>query len=303
MFSDNIKNLCKNLSNINEKMDIICEGGAFLGFYQNGSLQLLKEMEKEKIIQVDRISGVSVGAINAFLYLTDNLSLMDDYFSKIKHELIEEQQIQCLPTILEDTIKQISDEVFESLQNHLFITYYNFDDYKQIVKSTYETRDELLETIYRSCFIPGFMKTCNLVERNDKINFIDGITPHIFQDFRNKKILFLSIAHLDWAKHIIFMRNEHRITARIMSGILDAYDFFHTGKRTKICSYVNNWNLIDYISLHGKEYFGFYIVLLFSLLREIVKKIYPSVSNFSIFKHLEYAFLKMLNAILIYTVQ
>jgi hypothetical protein len=303
MFTENIKNLCKNIKPIDTPMDIICEGGAFLGFYQNGCLQLVKEMEKQNLITIDRISGVSIGAINGFLYFIDKLEKLDEYFISIKDELIEEHQLKSLTPILEEIVMNIDDTTFDSIQGKLWLTYYDTETCKQIVTSTYDTREKLLETLCRSCFIPSFMSSSPLVERNSQISYIDGITPHIFQDFRNKNVLFLSIAQMDWAKHIIFMKNENRITARIMYGILDAYDFFHSCKNTKICSYVNNWNILNYVFLYGKEYFGFYLVLLFMLSREMMKRFYPFVKDFGIVQHFEYIVMKLLTTILIYCVQ
>ena len=54
-----------------EKVDIILEGGLFNGSYQLGFLNYIKQMEKNKLIKIKRLSGCSIGSFMAFLYFTD----------------------------------------------------------------------------------------------------------------------------------------------------------------------------------------------------------------------------------------
>ena len=45
-------------------IDLVLDGGAFNGFYQLGSLKLIKQLEKKGYLKVNKISGVSVGSIS-----------------------------------------------------------------------------------------------------------------------------------------------------------------------------------------------------------------------------------------------
>ena len=52
-------------------IDLVLEAGAANGSYQIGCLLYLKELENQKKVKIDRISGSSIGAISGFYYFTD----------------------------------------------------------------------------------------------------------------------------------------------------------------------------------------------------------------------------------------
>ncbi len=55
---------------IPNEIDLVLDGGAFNGAYLLGALYYLKEMEKKQLLSINRISGCSVGACGAILYLS-----------------------------------------------------------------------------------------------------------------------------------------------------------------------------------------------------------------------------------------
>ena len=301
MFSENIKNLLENITKPDEpeSMTLVCEGGAFLGAYQNGALQVVREMERQEYVKVNRISGVSVGALNAFMYSIDRLDILSDTINIIKEDIREHYQITKIKEILFDIINTIDDDVFDSLQNKLYITYYSLDTCKQVVCSSFQTREKLVDVLLSSCNIPLLMKDIS----NSEIKTFDGITPFIFPQTPNEKCLFLSLTHMDWMKYALFSRGEETFTARIMHGILDAYEFFHKKKATKICSFVNSWSLRDYITFYGKEYIGFWFIYMIMVGLRIIEILDPYIKDTAFTKHTGHILLKIYSSILSYIVQ
>ena len=70
-----IKNLTKNFPERKKplELDLVIEGGAYNGYYGLGSLLLLKELEKQNYVIINRISGSSVGALFGTAFFFDKL--------------------------------------------------------------------------------------------------------------------------------------------------------------------------------------------------------------------------------------
>ena len=75
MDNQHIKNLVVNLPKEENlgSIDLVLESGAANGSYQIGCLLYLKELENQKKVKIDRISGSSIGAISGFYYFTNML--------------------------------------------------------------------------------------------------------------------------------------------------------------------------------------------------------------------------------------
>ena len=70
-----------NREKIPKNIDLILDGGAFNGGYQLGIIIYLKELENMKILNIDKISGCSVGAIMGAMYVSNCLD-KSIFFSK-----------------------------------------------------------------------------------------------------------------------------------------------------------------------------------------------------------------------------
>ena len=86
MVKDLIENLPNNSSNPTkkcEKIDLILEGGAFNGSYMLGILYFLKNMEQKKEFKIERISGVSIGAMLGLIYQLDCLDFSISFYKSV----------------------------------------------------------------------------------------------------------------------------------------------------------------------------------------------------------------------------
>ena len=248
-----IKAVSKNV-NIErcQKIDLVIGGGAFNGTYGYGNCMFLKELEKNGKIEVNRISGCSVGSLLALAYLTDNFILAKKgYFDKIRSCLKTNGNMSVLKeTVIRDFIDNIfeTDEKMRNIVNgKLYISYSDISECKQVVISEFSDKNHLIDTILRSSFIPL------LVDGNIKTEekFVDGIFPYIFKDSINR-ILYIELVRLNVQDLIKCMvtKKEKNIHYRIIQGVADASRFFTEGYADHL-SWYDNWSFLKVLQMNA----------------------------------------------------
>jgi hypothetical protein len=246
MIQTYVKKLIENLpDDITKKnkpliLDLVLEGGAFNGNYLVGALYFLKEMEKRGFVRVDRISGCSVGSFVGLLYFLDELDCMVEINSIVLQDFKNNflfNKIKCLLNSIKDNFPK---DICNKINGRLFISYNNIHN-KKIIKSKYKNIDDIIETILKSSFIP-FCIDGKLTYKN---KYVDGLNPYIFKSCQNKKILYLNLFSYDKIGNVLNMKNEKNIFNRLLYGLLDIHNFFIKQTKTSMCSYVDEWNIID----------------------------------------------------------
>jgi hypothetical protein len=237
-----IDNLSENKFNTKHplKIDLVLSGGAFNGGYLIGALFYLKEMEKRNFIQINRISGCSVGAIAGLYYLYDDLNNIIKIYRRIISQFKKKQNLSVIKNIKNIVGEKICSE-YQKANNKLFIGYNNVNTCEKKVKSNYKNADDLCDTLIKSSFIPF------LIDENVcyKRKYIDGCNPFIFEYQPNVKILFLDVLTSEKINTSINIKNEKNIFSRALSGMMEIHYFFVNNKRTEMCSYVNNWSVLN----------------------------------------------------------
>lgn len=138
----------------------------------------------------------------------------------------------------------------------------------------------------------------NCREKNEKIErnnsneqfFIDGGQPFIFHNREKSlynKILYIHINGISIFKNMFSTKNEKNPYGRILYGIIDCYEFFKTKKKTKFCSFVNEWNSIDFLFLRIKQLFLLIIVYCINYLKKSYSIFEPYLKNNDLFKVLK----------------
>jgi hypothetical protein len=238
-----IKNLINNLPHVEKTEDInlVLDGGIFNGSYLIGALHFLKEMELKKYIKIHKISSCSISSVCALLYKMDALDIFPELYNIILKQFKETRRLSAFEKCLGKIRARIDNptELLSKLNGSVFITYHNIANGKKIVKSKYKTIDDLLETLYRSCFVP-FVVNGNMV-RNNK--FFDGINPYILPVEPNRKNLYLDLFGSDKINYLLSVKNEKTNFHRILAGLLDIHLFYIKQNSTQMCSYINNWSL------------------------------------------------------------
>jgi hypothetical protein len=274
------ENLPKELKNTKKPIviDLVLEGGAFNGAYLVGALYFLKKMEKDKIIEVQRISGSSIGSFMGFLYFMDSLDIVYELYDVLLKELKETYFLNVIQ-IIKNIKDKVPDNFCDKVNNKLFISYTNLKKKKKIVISKYKNNDKLLDSIIKSCFIPFAING----EIYYKKKYIDGILPYIFPLRHNRRVLYIDINNNN-RKSIINIKNEKTNFHRIMGGILDIHTFFIKNHRTNMCSYVNEWGICDVIYNILKKITEKIIVYIIGLLLYFNKFMTPEFKKCVLFK-------------------
>lgn len=273
-FIDNLPNSLKSIEKP-LRLDLILDGGAFNGSYQIGCLYFLKEMEKRKYIIIERISGCSIGSIIAFLYFIDYLELFQNLYTDFYHCFERNYNLNKLKDIKNILKNKIPKNICSLVNNKLFVNYYNIKSKKKIIKYIYKNEDDILNSLIQSSFLP-FLIDGNLCYKK---KYIDGFNPYIFPLEKTKKILYIDLYGLDKFSGIIQIKNEKTNFHRVLSGLLDIHSFFIKQTSTSMCSYVNDWNLINFSRHNLKQYFEYFIVYMVYLYIYIKKYIPNEFTN------------------------
>lgn len=269
-----IVNLPKNITNVKKplKIDLVLDGGMFNGSYLIGALYFLKEMERRNYIKIERISGCSIGSIMGFLYFIDSLHLAEELYGLFFKCFHDEHHLSVL-TNLKDLLKDsIPKNICKYLKNRFYITFYNMSIHKKIIKHDYKNIDQIIDCLIRSCFV-SFVINGNILYKN---KYMDGINPYIFPlntktSNYKRKILYLDLFGYDKLLHMICIKNEKTNIHRILSGMLDIHTFFIKQSNTQMCSYVNEWKIINKIHNYIKlkvENFNFMIICFFLFMKK-----------------------------------
>ena len=249
------------------KIDLVLEGGAFNGSYMLGILYFLKKLEEKQKIKIERISGVSIGAMLGLIYQLNSLDYTVTFYKNVYKHLKKKKNLMIVHTFCDEIKKFIKDDFYLSVNKKFFITYYDLKKGKKIIKSTYRNNDDLFDTVIRSSYISFICgKSCFY-----KNQYIDGIFPYLFKSKR--EILYINLSHYDKLLNMFIIKNEKNNISRILLGILDVYSFFYRKENTIMCSFVKDWKIFDhtyYCIKRWVEYFIFCNLWLYYLLERFV---------------------------------
>jgi len=244
MIDEYVNRLIENLPEEEKKLkhlDLVLDGGAFNGSYLVGALYFLKEMERRNYIKIERISGCSIGSIVAFLYYIDALDLMPKLYEIVNKEFKKNYTLNTLKTLKLHLKEKIPENICSKVNNKLFICYHDTKKRKKIVKSMYKNVDDIIETIVKSCYIPFLIDNNMLYKKK----YIDGINAYIFKTQEKRKILHMELFSYDKFLYALNIKNERNNYHRILSGLLDIHSFFIKKSNTPMCSFVNDWTIVN----------------------------------------------------------
>jgi hypothetical protein len=291
---DLIKNV--NIDNVPREIDLVLDGGAFNGGYQLGALIYLKQMEKKKIIKIKRISGTSVGSILGFLFIIDHLEYALEKNYEVWRNFRKNFNLSIVREMIIEFMTLIDKNIYKKLNKKLFITYFNVNKKKQIVKSTYKNNNQIQNSIIKSCFVP-YLIDGNYTYKN---KYIDGVYPYLFKytwfdyiiDKKNnfinneriqRKILFICLSSFKQLK-MMNIKNEINGHERILYGIMDINKFFKNNAynkkyNTQMCSYLDNWRFIDWIYFRFRYIFIIIILYIAQFYTRFNFNSYNNISN------------------------
>ena len=265
-------NLSEPLSTQN--INLVCDSGAFNGTYLLGCMQYLKELEKKKFIKINKLSGSSIGSLLSFFYIIDKLDEYQTHYKDIRNGFKKDFCLKSFKNSLDKFFSSLDEDIYKKLNDKLYINYYNIDTNREIIISTYHSNDDIKQAILSSSFIPYMMNGDLCYNGN-----IDGSNPYIFKErtVDDDKILFIRLTSYGKFKKMLNIRGEYNHSERMLEGILDTHKFFK-GDKSSLCSWVNNWGVMDYITFRSRQIFWLLVVLMCY----IFKKCAPYVPNFMV---------------------
>jgi hypothetical protein len=244
MINEYVNRLIENLpddTKTSQKIDLVLDGGLFNGSYLVGALYFLKEMEKRNYLKIERISGCSIGSVIAFLYYIDALDIMPKLYELANNEFKNDFKLKMVKKLKFYLNDRIPVDICSKVNGKLFICYNDIKKHKKIVKSTYKNVDEIMDAIVKSSFLP-FLIDNNMFYKK---KYVDGMNAYIFNKNKDKKILHMELFSVDKFTYAINIKNEKTNFHRIMSGLLDIHCFFIKKSNTPMCSYVDDWNIMN----------------------------------------------------------
>jgi predicted acylesterase/phospholipase RssA len=254
-----------NKSKIPKQLDVVLEGGALNGAYEAGVMCYLRELEKMKVCEVKRISGVSCGALIATMYLTSTLDSLDHFYSLLTRNLLSSGKFDELPAFLDEALSALTDEKVKALSGRLYITYVDMKTHSRVVVSEFDSKESLKEVLRKSAYIPYIMD--GNVTTDDCC--IDGGTPYIFPfDVDKRKdnsyrTLYIKLASWRLMKEALSTKSNYNVARRATEGIQRIHDLLCEGKSNELASFVEDWTLKEFsiTSLSRVVWYVFIIVV------------------------------------------
>ena len=257
-----INTLIENIpeKHLSKEIDLVLDGGAFNGIYMLGGLFYMKELETREKIKIKRVSGCSIGAILGLLFLLDKMDIAITVCNLCYKCIRKNQDLKKMLVFFKKTMNEtITDEDAKRVNNRFYLTYFDTKKGKQIVKKKYKDKNELIDYIVKSLYVPYLIER----EYTDKDGCIDGAFPYMFKskDKANRKVLFFNLQSFDKIKKMIFIKKEKNIYPRLLEGLMNTHHFFENNASNSLCSYVNDWSMIDILFFRLREII--YIILFY----------------------------------------
>jgi hypothetical protein len=300
-FNSLITNLITNIENnkndnhiIPKEIDLILDGGAFNGCFELGILLYIKQMESTNRISIKRISGTSVGSILGLLYLLDKLDFAIVSSFKLWENYKSHMNLNNFKLLVYEITNNIDKDTYKKLNKKLYVTYYNYKTKIKIIKYKYKSNNDVAESIIKSAFVPYLMNG-----NFSYNNYVDGISPYIFKPKVKRKILFVYLASTNILKLMCTIKNEKNANGRILSGIIDINHFFTSGK-SNLCSYMNDWNMIDIICLKLRDLVWISLLFLYDIMNHLYKSMPEFIKKNNIVKIINKIFIDIFKQKMMY---
>lgn len=258
---------------IAKEYNLVVDGGAFNCAFSGGCLYYINELEKLKLIKINKISGCSIGALLGYMYLTNTLHLLPIYYTCLLNYGRKNINFNIIKKLIKNHVKNTD---YKLVNKKLFITFNNINTLQHVVVSEYNSEKTIIKCLIKSCFIP-YLIDGRIGFKDKKQLYCDGFTPYIFKNDRHNTI-FISLITFKLFKHSFYTYEDIYIWDKLFYGIKDMHLFFITNmKQTEYCSLINKWNYTMFIEFSIREIINKLTVTL------LLKKIELNKSRFFLY--------------------
>ena len=212
------------------KISIVLDGGGFSGTHIVGALAYIQFLQNQKRLHVQRIAGVSVGAICALLFAINRLDLAFDLYPQTRTHFEKYNDLSIVSKQLQHIQKIIPKDFHK--KSKLSISFFDTKKMKHKTINHFTSNQHIIEIIRRSIHIPWvYDKTILYRDR-----FIDGLYPTTFITHPINKCptIFLNLFNMPW-NNMLHVSNRPSTNDTALEGALLVHRFIRTGKDNHFC--------------------------------------------------------------------
>ncbi|XP_011353117.1 patatin-like phospholipase domain-containing protein 1 isoform X1 [Pteropus vampyrus] len=154
-------------------------GSGFLSYYQAGAVDALRDLAPRMLETAHRFSGTSAGAVIAALVICgiemdEYLRVLNVGVAEVKKSFLGPLAPSCkMVRIMRQFLYQVlPEDSYKAATGKLHVSLTRLTDGESVVVSEYTSKEELIEALYCSCFVPVY---CGLIPPTYRgVRYIDG---------------------------------------------------------------------------------------------------------------------------------
>ncbi|XP_057555423.1 omega-hydroxyceramide transacylase isoform X2 [Hippopotamus amphibius kiboko] len=154
-------------------------GSGFLSFYQAGAVDAFRDLAPRMLETTHRFAGTSAGAVVAALVvcgieMDEYLRVLNVGVAEVKKSCLGPLSPSCrmVQTMRQFLYRVLPEDSYKVATGKLHVSLTRLTDGESVVVSEYTSKEELIEALYCSCFVPVY---CGLVPPTYRgVRYIDG---------------------------------------------------------------------------------------------------------------------------------
>ncbi|XP_040838978.1 omega-hydroxyceramide transacylase [Ochotona curzoniae] len=154
-------------------------GSGFLSFYQAGAVDALRDLAPRMLDTAHRFAGTSAGAVIAALVtcgieMDEYLRVLNVGVAEVKKSFLGPLSPSCkmVQMMRQFLYRVLPEDSYKAANGKLHVSLTRFTDGECVVVSEYTSKEELIEALYCSCFVPVY---CGLIPPTYRgVRYIDG---------------------------------------------------------------------------------------------------------------------------------
>ncbi|XP_019649744.2 patatin-like phospholipase domain-containing protein 1 isoform X3 [Ailuropoda melanoleuca] len=154
-------------------------GSGFLSFYQAGAVDALRDLAPRMLETTHRFAGTSAGAVVAALVICgiemdEYLRVLNVGVAEVKKSFLGPFSPSCkmVQMMRQFLYRVLPEDSYKAATGKLHVSLTRFTDGESVVVSEYTSKEELIEALYCSCFVPVY---CGLIPPAYRgVRYIDG---------------------------------------------------------------------------------------------------------------------------------
>ncbi|XP_062043165.1 omega-hydroxyceramide transacylase [Lepus europaeus] len=154
-------------------------GSGFLSYYQAGAVDALRDLAPRMLDTAHRFAGTSAGAVIAALVICgiemdEYLRVLNVGVAEVKKSFLGPLSPSCkmVQMMRQFLYRVLPEDSYKAATGRLHVSLTRFTDGESVVVSEYTSKEELIEALYCSCFVPVY---CGFIPPTYRgVRYIDG---------------------------------------------------------------------------------------------------------------------------------